>query len=102
MLVADGKHRLLESATFNFGEEIGEFLVGSQWWCLVCFFRSLRNALRIRTASLPCRLASVIGAFGCILTNRRQGASKTVLRDRCYVYHTVYRDILLDQSAAKR
>lgn len=44
MVVADGKQCLLESAAFNFGEEIGEFLVGSQGWCLVCFFRGLRNA----------------------------------------------------------
>lgn len=84
MVVADGKQSLLEGTAFNFGEEIGEFLVGSQWWCLVCFFRCLRNALRIRAASQPSCPASVTGAFGCILTNRRHGASKTLLRGRRY------------------
>ena len=54
MVVADGKQGLLEGAAFNFGEEIGEFLVGSQLRRLVCFLE--RAQLRFRPhAALPGR-----------------------------------------------
>jgi hypothetical protein len=102
MFVADGKKCLLEGAALNFSEEIGEFLVGSQGWSLVCFYELALCMVYPRgpatLLSRKWRSAHSEASYQIVVMTQ----ARPRLRSALCIYHAVYRDILLDQRAAKR
>jgi hypothetical protein len=106
-IVADGKYRLFVGAPLDFSQKVCEFLIGSQWVAFFFVYFLVRPGFRATGRSSTAapdessRRATSSGVEG-ILAKHLTRASRTRKQRSGGVYHAVYRDILLDQSALTR